>query len=172
MEPSENIAGMELGDHLGFAGIILALLGIGITIMWPTKRWIAYLCFVAAIALGLCWGVMAHRAKARENVQQPDQSSSMVALTKDQFQELMAGVSKNSKSTSVVSTTRVKNVLDADLQFVFYGKEKLMYMYKNPSGSVASKPRIGFGLLDLTNPYIYPTSPEQPASSQDRKSVV
>lgn len=53
---------MQLGDNLGFAGLVLALLGIGITILWPTKRWIAYACFSIALVLCACWGLIAYRA--------------------------------------------------------------------------------------------------------------
>ena len=69
-----RIAVMQLGDNLGFAGLILALVGIGVTIMWPTKRWIAYLCFIFAFLLCVCWGVMAYRSSSSDKVeiQRPD----------------------------------------------------------------------------------------------------
>lgn len=52
---------MQLGDHLGFAGIVMGLIGIGITILWPTARWIGYACLVAALVLGGFWYSLAHR---------------------------------------------------------------------------------------------------------------
>ena len=51
---------MQLGDHLGFAGVFLAVAGLGITILWPSKRWIGVICLVLAVVLGSCWGGMAY----------------------------------------------------------------------------------------------------------------
>lgn len=51
---------MQLGDHLGFAGVVLAVAGIGIAILWPAKRWIGVVCLVVAVLLGFCWGGMAY----------------------------------------------------------------------------------------------------------------
>jgi len=51
---------MQLGDHLGFAGVVLGVAGLGITILWPAKRWIGYVCLVIAGLLGICWGGMAY----------------------------------------------------------------------------------------------------------------
>jgi hypothetical protein len=58
---------MVLGDHLGFAGLVVAVLGIGLTILWPTKRWIAYVCFGFAVILGSCWALAAWQLKRAEN---------------------------------------------------------------------------------------------------------
>ena len=62
---------MQLGDHLGFAGIVLGLIGIGVTIMWPTKRWIGVLCLVSAGLVLVIWGVKAYRESHSEQVQDP-----------------------------------------------------------------------------------------------------
>jgi hypothetical protein len=52
---------MELGDRLGIVGIIVAIVALGITILWPTKRWIGYVCFVIAFLLCGGWGVTEYR---------------------------------------------------------------------------------------------------------------
>jgi hypothetical protein len=49
---------MSLGDRRGFAGLILALVGIAITILWPTARGIGWIAIAAAVGLGICWGVL------------------------------------------------------------------------------------------------------------------
>jgi|GEM_PF-6541365 len=54
---------MELGNHLGFAGITLALVGLSVTLLWPQKRWIGYLSLVAAIVLLVIWGALALKEK-------------------------------------------------------------------------------------------------------------
>jgi hypothetical protein len=59
---SETINSMQLGDHLGFAGVVLAAAGIGIAILWPSKRWIGVVCLVVAVLLVICWGEMAYRS--------------------------------------------------------------------------------------------------------------
>ena len=51
---------MQLGDHLGFAGLILGVAGLGITILWPAKRWIGVACLLVAALLGFCWGGVAY----------------------------------------------------------------------------------------------------------------
>lgn len=47
---------MALGDRLGVAGLILSFIGLGITILWPTKRWIGWTCVAVAAVLCLAWG--------------------------------------------------------------------------------------------------------------------
>ncbi|HEY1902690.1 MAG TPA: hypothetical protein VGG56_09685 [Terracidiphilus sp.] len=46
---------MELGNSLGIAGLVLALISLGITILWPTKRWIGCACFIVAAVLVAWW---------------------------------------------------------------------------------------------------------------------
>ena len=46
---------MSLGDRLGIAGLVVALLGIGITILWPEKKWVGWLCLGVAGLLILLW---------------------------------------------------------------------------------------------------------------------
>jgi hypothetical protein len=46
---------IALADRLGFAGLVVALLGIAASILWPEQKWIGWVCFVAAIGLLLAW---------------------------------------------------------------------------------------------------------------------
>jgi hypothetical protein len=55
MRPASDIS---LGDRLGIAGLILACVGIGFTILWPTARWIGWIAIIAAIGLIICWAVL------------------------------------------------------------------------------------------------------------------
>jgi hypothetical protein len=59
---------MQLGDHLGFAGLAMALIGIAIAVLWPNKRWIGYLCLVGAVGLLIWWGTLAYKAKTESPV--------------------------------------------------------------------------------------------------------
>jgi hypothetical protein len=49
---------MSLGNRLGIAGLILACVGIGFTILWPAVRWIGWIAIIAAIGLIICWVVL------------------------------------------------------------------------------------------------------------------
>jgi hypothetical protein len=49
---------MSLADRLGWAALIVALLGIATIYIWPTQKWIGYLSFAAAVILGCVWGVL------------------------------------------------------------------------------------------------------------------
>jgi hypothetical protein len=49
---------MSRGDRIGIAGLILACIGIGITILWPTARLIGWLAIIAAIGSGIWWAVL------------------------------------------------------------------------------------------------------------------
>ena len=49
---------MQFGDQLGLAGLIVGLLGIGVTILWPSQRWIGYICLVLALFLACAWGIL------------------------------------------------------------------------------------------------------------------
>lgn len=49
---------MSSGNRLGAVGLILACVGIGITILWPTVRWIGWVAIVVAILLVAFWGIL------------------------------------------------------------------------------------------------------------------
>jgi len=59
---------MELGDRLGFAGLIAGIFGLGITILWPTRRWIGYACLVVAVVLAAFWGFSEYHAHTQNPV--------------------------------------------------------------------------------------------------------
>jgi hypothetical protein len=40
---------MSLGDRLGWAGLIMAFLGIALAFLWPDKKWIGWLCLIATV---------------------------------------------------------------------------------------------------------------------------
>ncbi len=46
---------MSLGDRLGFAGLIVAIIGIALVYLWPDKRWIGWLCLILVVPLTLAW---------------------------------------------------------------------------------------------------------------------
>ena len=46
---------MLLGERLGVASLIVGLLGIAFIYLWPTKKYIGWLCLIAAIFSGLGW---------------------------------------------------------------------------------------------------------------------
>jgi hypothetical protein len=48
---------MPFGDQLGIAGLIVAVLGIGIAILWPRKA-VGWACIVVAVILCGWWGVL------------------------------------------------------------------------------------------------------------------
>jgi hypothetical protein len=80
---------MQLGDHLGFAGLILALIGIGVAFLWPEKRWIGYLALIAAAILFISWGILASRkgepSSSARNIERSFLSAGLVIdkVTKD-----------------------------------------------------------------------------------------
>jgi hypothetical protein len=49
---------MSRGDRLGIAGLVLALVGIGIAVLWPTERWIGWVAILVATGLVVYWGVL------------------------------------------------------------------------------------------------------------------
>jgi hypothetical protein len=46
---------MSIGDRLGIAGVIVALIGIATIYLWPDKKWICWLALVLAACLVLIW---------------------------------------------------------------------------------------------------------------------
>jgi hypothetical protein len=48
---------MGLGDHLGFLGVVLALVGIAIAVLWPTRKWIGWTCLGLAAIVLVLWGI-------------------------------------------------------------------------------------------------------------------
>lgn len=57
---------MEFADRLGLAALMVTLVGLGITILWPTKRWLGYLSLIAGIGLALWWGRLEYVAKYKQ----------------------------------------------------------------------------------------------------------
>lgn len=55
-----------LGDHLGFASLVVGVVGVAITILWPTKRRVGYVCLAGAFLVCVCWGWSASRSKPDE----------------------------------------------------------------------------------------------------------
>lgn len=53
---------MSIGDHLGWWGLIVGVIGIGTTILWPTQKWIGWLCIGVAALLIISWGALAIRS--------------------------------------------------------------------------------------------------------------
>jgi hypothetical protein len=44
--------------RIGIASLIMAFAGVGIAILWPSKRWLGWLCLFSATALGIYWGCL------------------------------------------------------------------------------------------------------------------
>jgi hypothetical protein len=65
--PDEKIPRMalSLGDRLGIAGLIMALLGIAAAYIWPDKKWIGWVCLFLAAGLFLFWGVAELKQQVR-----------------------------------------------------------------------------------------------------------
>jgi hypothetical protein len=55
--PSVRVSAMSFGDRLGILGLIVAVLGIGLTILWPKKA-LGWACIVMAIAIGGWWAIL------------------------------------------------------------------------------------------------------------------
>jgi hypothetical protein len=79
----------------------------------------------------------------------------MVTMSREQFRALMGAIAKQSQPSDSVENKDGHEDLNSDLRDMFYGKDRLIFVYKNPTRTTALKPRIGFGLMDLTNPYLY-----------------
>jgi hypothetical protein len=47
---------MSFSDNLAVFGVFLAFGGIAVTILWPTQRWIGWLCLAAAFVVLAIWG--------------------------------------------------------------------------------------------------------------------
>jgi hypothetical protein len=57
--PDEKMSGMQLdlGSRLGYVGLAMALFGIATQYIWPDKRWIGWICFLAGLLVCLIWGI-------------------------------------------------------------------------------------------------------------------
>ncbi len=55
---------MALGDRLGLAGLVMALIGIAVAILWPDNKWIGWISFSAALILAVAWAWMEGRPYA------------------------------------------------------------------------------------------------------------
>jgi hypothetical protein len=88
----------------------------------------------------------------------------IITMTQEQFQTLMGAIAPQSQPPVKAK----KNPTDShsDLRYIFYGKDRLMFEYKNTSPDTALKPRIFFGLMDLSNPYFYSPIPGEPPTPQ------
>jgi hypothetical protein len=51
----EKLADMQLGDHLGFAGLVMGALGVGLALRYPEKRWIGGVFLLVTLGLVIAW---------------------------------------------------------------------------------------------------------------------
>jgi hypothetical protein len=51
------VMALDLGSRLGIVGVVLALFSIAALYLWPDKKWIGWVCLLAAALLLLVWGV-------------------------------------------------------------------------------------------------------------------
>ncbi len=109
-------------------------------------------------------GVAVTSAGSGEVPPQSESAPTMVAMTEAQFQGLMSALAKGSHPPTVLDGSG--SSLNSDLRYTFYGRDRLYFVYSNPSPYVASKPRITFGLMDLTNPYSYSVHPGERPTAQ------
>ncbi len=160
--------------------LIAAADASGGVLMWGAKTqsptWQAVLVTSIAMAAVGALTVLTLRyvdgkRQAKETKVNPGEGN-VVAMTDEQFQALINRVSKmstvpaSSTPTTPPKKSEPESSQDSDLKCTFYGKDQLFYMYTNPREHAASKPSIFFGLMDLTNPYVYSTSPGQPPTAQ------
>jgi len=54
---------MSLGDRLGFAGLLVAVIGVALVYLWPDKRWIGWLSLGIAAILAAGWATLEIREK-------------------------------------------------------------------------------------------------------------
>lgn len=54
---------MSLGDRLGIVGLIVALVAIAVTYLWPDRKWIGWLSLLLAGSLLLSWAVLETKAR-------------------------------------------------------------------------------------------------------------
>jgi len=132
---------MQLGDHLGFAGIVTGLVGVGLALRYPQKRWIGTVFLVLALLLGSGWGVLAYR-EAHEIVRVPPQT-----------QPLTPQKPPNNPVADAPKSTP-KTELPASLGAVFYDKDNLRFWLVDTGDIAAIKPKFTFGLANLSNQYI------------------
>jgi hypothetical protein len=61
---------LDLGTRSGIAGVVLALFSIAAFYIWPTKKWIGWVCLVLTVLLLLAWAVAEFRSR-REPIPPP-----------------------------------------------------------------------------------------------------
>ena len=59
---------MEFADRLGWAALVMTFIGIAITILWPTKRWIGWTSLAIALVLAGAWAWPEFRPKKKEAI--------------------------------------------------------------------------------------------------------
>jgi hypothetical protein len=52
---------MGLGEHLGFAGLAVTLVGLGVTLLWSAKRLIGWVALGLGVLICCVWALTAHR---------------------------------------------------------------------------------------------------------------
>jgi hypothetical protein len=57
---------MQLGDHIGVAGILIGLIGLALTFLFPTKRWIGWVVLAFAVILCVLWLCLTLRSRKEE----------------------------------------------------------------------------------------------------------
>lgn len=172
MVTSETISHVQLGDHLGFAGILVGLVGIALTILWPTKRWVGFLCLLAAVVLGILWGGMAYeswRHPSAEGLNPKTVSPSDSPQLGPPPPQFTSGKQPQNGSTASPSpgaptpsgpSRQFSAPPKAELQVppaltpLFYDKDRLRLTIQNVGGEAATQPKFTFGLANLSSQFL------------------
>jgi hypothetical protein len=88
---------LSLGDRLGIVGLIMAIFGIAITILWPDKKWVGWTFLAVGILACLGWGWLEFKLliKPKSNdiatpSQPPKQDLSEIQKTLDEINRNLA----------------------------------------------------------------------------------
>src|SRR5271157_967599 len=133
----------------------LVLLAFGVLSMSPPEVKVAQVCFgcgYLVILAKIAWWL------AIERTEPLLQRSLFIALVFAAVGVLWF-LSSSLAAAKTKPVQSPESLLNSDLKFIFYGKERLFCVYTNGTKYTAFKPSLAFGLGDATTPFMYPPSP-------------
>ena len=118
---------MEFADRLGVLALIMTFVGLGITILWPTKRWIGWISLGIALFLGGWWGWLEwakshHKAEPAQVVNAEPSTNPQVPLKELQdIKDALNEIEKNTREQVRPTTSSDKGTIRVEARTTIYG---------------------------------------------------
>jgi hypothetical protein len=112
---------MSFGDRVGLAGIVLALIALAASYLWPDKKWIGWISLFSAVALLIVWGWLEIGAKLPRLRTQYPTTSAVIAFVVGGCLLVALWQMLGLANPTQKAANKTDSVVDGHIEFVLSG---------------------------------------------------